>query len=98
MQENFSSPITLQDISDHTGLTAEYFCRLFKSETGMTFSHYLTQLRIDHAKSLLESTGHRISQVASACGYTNISYFSRIFKEYTGFKPNEYRFDNRKAR
>jgi len=98
MQENFSSPITLQDISDHTGLTAEYFCRLFKSETGMTFSHYLTQLRIDHAKSLLESTGHRISQVASACGYTNISYFSRIFKEHTGFKPNEYRFDNRKAR
>ncbi len=91
LQDHFQKQITLQDLSRYTNLTPEYFCRLFKSEVGLTFNQYLTRLRMDHAMKLLHLPNSKINQIAPACGYSSVSYFSKVFKEYAGMNPQEYK-------
>jgi two-component system response regulator YesN len=64
---------------------------VFKKETGMSISDYLQQTRIEYAKELLLNTDQSVSEIANASGYSNLSYFSAIFKKITGTSPGEYR-------
>jgi Response regulator containing CheY-like receiver domain and AraC-type DNA-binding domain len=57
----------------------------------MSISDYLQQTRIEYAKELLLNTDQSVSEVANASGYSNLSYFSSIFKKFTGSSPGEYR-------
>ena len=81
----------VSEVSDMLLLSTEYFCRIFKQETGTTFNNYLTSYRIQTAKKLLETTDMKIADVAEAVGYPNLSYFSRVFKSKTGATPFHYR-------
>ncbi|MGL6201423.1 MAG: response regulator transcription factor [Lachnospiraceae bacterium] len=84
---------SLTEVSDYIGLNAEYFCRLFKAEIGMTFNSYLTDYRIKKAKELLAKTDLMVYEVAEKVGYKNLSYFSRVFKKVTGTNPFFYKTD-----
>lgn len=64
---------------------------MFAQETGLTFTQYLTALRISKAKELLEATEMRSSQIAEEVGYNDSHYFSYLFKKTTGKTPGEYR-------
>jgi two-component system response regulator YesN len=64
---------------------------VFAQETGLTFTQYLTALRIGKAKELLEATEMRSSQIAQEIGYNDSHYFSYLFKKNTGMTPGEYR-------
>ena len=64
---------------------------MFAQETGLTFTQYLTALRIGKAKELLETTEKRSSQIALEVGYNDAHYFSYLFKKNTGLTPSEYR-------
>lgn len=88
--EHYASPITLDDIADVANLTPGAFCRFFKIHTRKTFSHLLNEVRIEQACRLLQQSGHSISQIAFACGYTNLSNFNRQFKTIVGMAPGEY--------
>lgn len=83
----------LTEISGYIGLNPEYFCRLFKAEVGMTFNGYLTDYRVRKAVELLTGTDMKVYEVAEKVGYSNLSYFSRVFKKVTGMNPFFYKTD-----
>lgn len=91
----YDTDINLQRIADHLNINKDYFCKLFKEKHHINFWDYVTGLRIDHAKKLLESTEERASDIAIQCGYINSSHFGRIFKETVGLTPAEYRRQTR---
>ena len=67
-----------------------YLSRLFKQEMGETLSEYLLRIRIEKAAQLLKEGNYKISEVAALAGYSASSYFSIMFKKYTGYSPREY--------
>lgn len=69
----------------------QYLCRLFKKETGVPFTDFVNQVRINQAKHLLALTDHNIVDISLQAGYNNVTYFNRLFKEFTGMTPGEYR-------
>ncbi|WP_229757519.1 helix-turn-helix domain-containing protein [Paenibacillus marchantiophytorum] len=82
-------------ISEMVGVSESYLSKQFVKEVGCNFIHYLTKLRIDEAKRLLEM-GSRISDISEQIGYLNPEHFSRIFKKMTGHSPKAYRESLRK--
>jgi AraC-like DNA-binding protein len=94
IQENYSRKISLKEISEVSGLSAPYFSTIFKEEMGENFSSYLNQLRVEKASRLLRETGQSLSEIAGSCGFEDQSWFSKIFKTYTGLSPGKYRGQN----
>lgn len=91
IDENFCENLTLSDVCKRFAISKTYFCHLFKLITGKTFTEYLTDLRIREAMTLLEDHSQSISEISERLGFSNISYFSKTFKKYTGCLPKEYR-------
>ncbi|MFD1903899.1 helix-turn-helix domain-containing protein [Paenibacillus rhizoplanae] len=71
--------------------------RKFKQITGENLSDYLTGLRVEKAKALLQNTNLRLSQIAELVGYEDEKYFSRVFKKTAGLTPREYRKQEEEA-
>lgn len=91
IQNNYSRNLSLEEICTEISISKNYFCYLFKRETGMSLWNYLTMVRLQHAKELLDGTELRSYEIAFQVGYDNPSYFSRIFKKYENMTPSEYR-------
>lgn len=83
--------ITLSDLALKVALHPNYLSSLFKKEVGCSLRHYIQQTKIDEARSLLLLTDHSISEISTLLNYHDQSYFSKIFKKFTGVTPNEYR-------
>lgn len=88
---NYSENLTLSDICKQFAISKTYFCHLFKLITEKTFTEYLTDLRIRAAMNLLEDHSLSITEISEKLGFSNTSYFSKIFKKHTGSLPKEYR-------
>jgi AraC-like DNA-binding protein len=73
------------------GLNPTYFSTLFKKEMGVTFSNYILNVKIDHAKRLLKNTNMSLISIAIELGFDNQSYFSNVFKKATNMTPKQYR-------
>jgi AraC-like DNA-binding protein/ligand-binding sensor protein len=93
--ENYTRKVSLQEVADASGLSAPYFSTVFKEEMGENLSSYLNRLRIDRAADLLMETELSLSEIAGSCGFDDQSWFSKIFKSYTGMSPGKYREQNR---
>jgi len=89
--ENYTRKISLQEIAGASGLSAPYFSTIFKEEMGENLSNYLNRLRVEKAASMLAETDMHISGIAASCGFEDQSWFSKIFKSYTGFSPGKFR-------
>ncbi|MFB5760776.1 response regulator transcription factor [Paenibacillus medicaginis] len=72
-------------------LNPSYFCKLFKQHKGVTFTDYMTSVRMREAVRLLEHTTLRITEIADRLGFTDAAYFSNTFKREAGTSPSEYR-------
>ena len=72
-------------------MSPNYFCRFFKKVTGLTFTQYLLNIRIDKAKELILKNNMPITDIAFTVGFENLGYFYRSFKKYTKHSPKEYR-------
>ena len=91
LSRNYADPnLMLQDVAGEVHMSQSHFSTVFSQETGLTFTQYLTALRIGKAKELLEATEMRSSQIAQEVGYNDSHYFSYLFKKNTGLTPNEY--------
>jgi AraC-like DNA-binding protein/ligand-binding sensor protein len=88
---NYTRKISLQEIADASGLSAPYFSTIFKEETGENLSAYLNRLRIEKAMVMLTETSLTLNEIAEASGFEDQSWFSKIFKNYTGISPGKYR-------
>lgn len=91
IREYYKDGITLDEISRRLRVTPEYLGTLFHRETGTPFSTYIRNVRIDKAKELLCGTQLKLYQIAEETGYSDPKYFSKVFREVTGFTPAEYR-------
>lgn len=83
--------ISLDEVAEHLHLNASYFSRLFKKELGMTFIEYVTRMKMERAKELLDGTPHTVGEICELLGYDNQSYFIKTFKAHAGATPVEYR-------
>jgi len=89
--DNFSRSLTLEEVSAKIGFNASYFSTIFKKETGENFTEYLVQIRIQNAKQLLMETELAVADIAEQVGYSDIKYFSKLFKKTAGLNPKEFR-------
>lgn len=88
---NYGREITRNDLAEIVYLNPDYISRIFKKEMGMTISGYLLRKRVETAKELLENTRMPINVISMQVGYSNFSYFTKVFRESVGVSPNEYR-------
>lgn len=91
VSRNLDKRISLEEVADKLYLNPSYFSRLFKKETGETFIEYVTRMKIQRAKELLDQTDHSVGKICEMLGYDNQSYFIKLFKSHTGVTPLEYR-------
>lgn len=87
----YQSDINIAEYAAKLHISCSWFIREFKKYTGYSPKQYLTNLRIQHAKELLNNRYLSINDVSSIVGYDNQLYFSRIFRKSTGMSPSEYR-------
>lgn len=91
LHQHYQEDINLQDIAERFYLSREYISRKFKQDYHATITDYLTKIRMEKAKKLLENPYLKIYEVAYGVGYQNEKYFSKVFKKNIGLTPNEYR-------
>ncbi|MCM3700073.1 response regulator [Paenibacillus macerans] len=84
-------PVTLRQVADMLHLNPSYFSVLFKEQTEMTFSEYLSRLRMLRAKELLLRTSLPVGEIAERVGYQTDKYFIKVFKSFEGMSPSKYR-------
>ena len=91
IQQNFTGKISLREFGEQFHLSEKYISRYFKEHFHITLSQYVTYLRLEHAKQLLQDTDIPVTDVAMQSGYQNVSYFIRSFKKTYGISPLKYR-------
>lgn len=91
LHENYRHTATVQDLAARAGLGERTFMRNFKKATGDTPLEYLQQLRIEAARTLLESTVETVDGITLKTGYEDTSSFRKLFKKHTGLSPSQYR-------
>jgi transcriptional regulator GlxA family with amidase domain len=91
LARNFRHPATVTRAVAASGVPERTLKRRFKDATGSTLIDYLQNLRIEHAKRLLEQGSLAVDAVSAASGYEDASFFRRIFRRRTGLSPSEYR-------
>lgn len=91
MNENYSSPIRLDELAKLVNLNSQYLCRYFKENIGKTITEYVNEIRIEKAAEALAETDHKIVTIAQDSGFENVGYFIRRFKREKGITPSEYR-------
>lgn len=91
IEENYTQTISINELCDSYKINKCYFCNLFKKETGYTFINYLNNYKVEKSKELLKNLSLSLLDVSLAVGYNNQSYYSTIFKKFTGITPLEYR-------
>lgn len=100
LQEYFNVQFTIDELAQRAGMSTRNFTRRFKQATGEAPLTYLHKLRVNCAKTLLETDFKSVQQVCYEVGYEDIPFFRRIFKRYTGLTPSEYkqRFNSHNTR
>lgn len=91
IKENYTSPITVEDLAQRAFLSKRHFARLFKRIYGMPPLEYLLELRLKLAAKLLAEEEYNITQVAERCGFSDINYFSKFFKSRYHLSPKKWR-------
>ena len=89
--KNYLSPISVNEIAEMQGISAVYCGAIFKKYEKCTINHYINQIRIHCAISLMETSTLNISEIAFQTGFNDIYYFSRTFKRIVGVPPSDFR-------
>ena len=91
IRKHYSDDITMTQVADYVHLNPSYFSKLFRTKTGLTFSVYLTDVRISQAKQLLLNPNIKIYEVCEKVGFSDSVTFNRSFKRVVGVSPSEFR-------
>ncbi|MBM7599957.1 two-component system response regulator YesN [Virgibacillus halotolerans] len=90
IHQHFEQAMTLEDVADTVGLSPNYFSNMFKQEFGATFIDYLTEVRLQKAKQLLEENELSLKEISYLIGYKDPNYFSRVFKKHYHESPKHF--------
>ena len=88
---NQADPIDLDKVAQAMHVSTFYFCKMFKKATGLTFTDYLSRVRVEKAKALLLNPHLRISEIAYDVGFQSLTHFNRMFRKIAGESPTAYR-------
>jgi len=88
---NMDRRIGLEDVAAHLHMNPSYFSRMFKKETGETFTDFVIRMKMERARELLDTTNYSVGTICDMLGYDNQSYFIKTFKSAVGVTPMEYR-------
>ena len=88
---NQADPIDLDKVATAMHVSTFYFCKMFKKATGLTFTDYLSRVRVEKAKTLLLNPHLRISEIAYDVGFQSLTHFNRMFRKIVGQSPTMYR-------
>jgi YesN/AraC family two-component response regulator len=91
LMKNYQADISMQEVARSFHYSEAHFCKLFKQVFQTNFTVYLTQLRIEKAKQLLDEKQYNVKEVGEAVGYGDANYFTKVFRRITGKSPSEYR-------
>lgn len=91
IDNNYNKDISLVDVSREVNISPYYFSKVFKDEMGCNFIEYLTNIRIEKAKELLNTTEYSMKEICVMVGYSEPNYFSKSFKKNVGVTPTEYK-------
>lgn len=98
LEERYAEDVSLDSVAGHVGLNPAYVSRLIRRETGVTFTDYLSAIRLRQAKELLQKSSLKVEEVAQKSGFRSTNYFIKLFKNSFGCTPGEYRETYRKGR
>ncbi len=96
MTLNCGRDISLRETAAQVGYSCSHFSKIFKEETGCGFRAYLNRIRMEKAKGMLLSQDVTMVQVCEDCGFTDQSYFCKVFKKMTGVTPDKFRKQGRR--
>ncbi len=88
---NYSNPLRVTDIATAQRCHPDYLSRIFKQTVGLGVGEYIARLRVDHARRLLGTDRFSLGEIASMVGFYDQSHFGKVFREYVGMTPNDYR-------
>ena len=91
LQQHFKEIDAIPQVTELAGVPERTLKRRFKSATGSSLIMYLQNLRVEEAKYLLETTDTPVDEISYAAGYSDASFFRRLFKRLTGLTPSHYR-------
>lgn len=87
--EHLTQPLTVGELARLFGLHPGYLGSWFRSQTGQTVHGYINRLRIRRAEDLLSTGGFSVTEVAEKCGFSDVFYFSKVFRRLTGRSPSD---------
>ncbi|MBD1382890.1 response regulator [Metabacillus arenae] len=90
INQHYQGSISLEEVAALVELSPTYFTKLFKEETGQTFIDYLTEIRMNKAKELLQTREYSLKEITYLVGYKDPNYFSRVFKKVVGCAPKRF--------
>ena len=88
--DNYHREISVEEIANIFNLNANYIGSYFKEKTGYTLRQYANHVRVNKAKNLLMTGKYYVNEVAYHCGYQDVYYFSKVFKDIEGVPPSVY--------
>lgn len=91
IQEHYAEPITLTEVAKKFHFNASYLSSYFSANNNEGFSEYVNKVRVEKAKEMLVATEESISEISDRVGYSDQSYFTKVFKKMTGVSPSQYR-------
>lgn len=91
IEKHYNSGLSLEELAGVVGMNPKYFCRVFAALTHQTPMDYVNFFRIEHAAYLLDSTDLSVTAIGTECGFSESSYFTKVFKKYKGTTPKAYR-------
>lgn len=91
MDREFTSPISLDDVAKIAGVSAGHLCNLFKTHLSNTPVKYLLAMRLRHSRRLLRDSYLSVKEISHLCGFNDVNYFCRRFKERFQQTPGDYR-------
>jgi len=86
--DNYAESLNISAVAEAVSLNPVYFGALFKKETHVTFRDYLNTIRLNQAEDMLRTGKWNVTEVAQHCGFTDVFYFSRLFKKHKGIPPS----------
>ena len=91
IEEHHHEDLSLDGVSMQAGMSRFHFCKRFRKSTGVTFTQYISRVRVEKAKQLLLNINFRISEIAYEAGFQSLTHFNRVFKQMVGESPSGYR-------
>lgn len=95
IRKSYSKQITLKDMAKVADVSPKYFCSFFKSATSKTPMEYLNSYRIEKAATKLLSSDSSVTDIAYSCGFNDLSYFIKVFKNLKGISPRKFRLNKK---